>query len=214
MVPGVVLFLNFRTLCCQHMQSSKAESHMAIKVVLAGSVLGPMTEAISPPYGTNWLKCGGMNHYKKFCHTTFCSSSSKGQSPFKKGKQQHQDRRPSGKGKGKGPSNKGGGGGSTPYKKKQHVKTNKKAYSLTLKQNLVHSAPSGGETRQLSRKGKLETPNSFHDQLKKVCLTRLLVMQFIVNKVTHTMGVMQSRVRGCIRTLTLHLTHRSSQISK
>ena len=113
-----------------------------------------------PAYGTKCFKCGGMNHYKQFCRTRHSSSSSKGQSPFKKGKQQHRDRRPSGRGKGKGPSNKGGGGGSTPFKKKQHFKTKNKAYSVTLKQNSVPSAPTGGEPRQPSRKGKVETENS------------------------------------------------------
>ena len=77
-----------------------------------------------PAYGTKCFKCGGMNHFKQFCHTRHSSSSSKGQSPYpKKGKpQQYRDRRSSGnfKGKSKGPSAKGGGGGgSTPYKKKK-----------------------------------------------------------------------------------------------
>ena len=37
-----------------------------------------------PAYGTKCFKCGGMNHFKQFCCTRHSSSSSKGQSPFKK----------------------------------------------------------------------------------------------------------------------------------
>ena len=101
-----------------------------------------------------------MNNYKQFCHTRHSSSSSKGQSPFKKGKSQHRDRRPSSKGKSKGPSNKGGGGGSTPHKKKQSFKNKNKAYSVTLKENSVLSAAGEAGGPKLSRKGNVETQNS------------------------------------------------------
>ena len=109
-----------------------------------------------------------MNHFKQFCHTRHSSFSSKGQSPYlKKGKpQQYRDRRSSGnfKGKSKGPSAKGGGGGSTPYhKKKQQFKDRRKAYAVTLKENLVLSAPpeaNGGPVQQLSLKGKINSENS------------------------------------------------------
>ena len=107
-----------------------------------------------------------MNHFKQYCRTRHSSSSSKGPSPFKKGKPQHRDRRSSGgfKGKGKGASTKGGGGGSTPYKKKQPFKNKNKAYSVTLKENSnsVLSAPpeASGPVQQLSRKGKVKSENS------------------------------------------------------
>ena len=82
-----------------------------------------------PAYGTKCFKCGGMNHFKQFCRTRQPSSSSKGQSPFKKGKpQQYRDRRSSGNSKGKGKGQAKGGGG-TPYKKKQQFKNKNKAYS-------------------------------------------------------------------------------------
>ena len=55
-----------------------------------------------PAYGTKCFKCGGMNHFKQCCRTRHSSSSSKGPSPFKKGKPQHRDRRSSGGFKGKG----------------------------------------------------------------------------------------------------------------
>ena len=35
--------------------NSEAESHLAVKVVLAGNVVGPMTEAIALPTGTSAL---------------------------------------------------------------------------------------------------------------------------------------------------------------
>ena len=104
-----------------------------------------------PAYGIKCLKCGGMNHFKQFCHTRQPSSSSRGQSPFKKGKQPNRDRRSSGnfKGKGKGPQK--GGGGGTPFKKKQQFKSKNKAYAVTLKENLVPSAPPEASVRvQLS----------------------------------------------------------------
>ena len=101
-----------------------------------------------------------MNHYKQFCRTRHSSSSSKGQSPFKKGKPQYRDRRSSGKGKGKGPGNKGGGGGSTPNKKKQPFKNKQKAYSVTLKQNSVPSAPPEAGSRPVLREGNVDNQNS------------------------------------------------------
>ena len=119
-----------------------------------------------PAYGNKCFKCGGMNHFKQFCHTRHSSSSSKGQLPFKKGKpQQYRDRRSSGnfKGKGKGPSNKGGGGGSTPYKKKkQQFRDKRNAHAVTLKENSVLSAPdeANGPVQQLSCKGKVKSENS------------------------------------------------------
>ena len=48
MVPRVVLFLHFRTPCSQHTLYSVDEDQLAVKkVVLAGSVVGPMKEAIA-----------------------------------------------------------------------------------------------------------------------------------------------------------------------
>ena len=117
-----------------------------------------------PAYGTKCFKCGGMNHFKQFCRTRRSSSSSKGPSPFKKGKpQQHRDRRSSGKSK--GPSTKGGGGGSTPYKKRkqQSFKTKNKAYSVTLKESsdsVLSAPPEASGPVQLSRKGKVKSENS------------------------------------------------------
>ena len=47
-VPRVVLFLHFRTLCSQHMlYNSVDEDQLADEMVLAGSVVGPMKEAIA-----------------------------------------------------------------------------------------------------------------------------------------------------------------------
>ena len=114
-----------------------------------------------PAYGTKCFKCSGMNHYKQFCHTRQPSSSSKGQSPFKKGKpQQYRDRRSSGNFKGKGKGQAKGGGGGTPHKKKQHFKNKNKAYAVTLKENSVPSAPEASGPVQLSRKGKVKSENS------------------------------------------------------
>ena len=132
-VPPVVLFLHFRTLCSQHMQfSSVDEDQLAVKDGTCGKCGRSHDRGNCPAYGTKCFKCGSMNHFKQFCRTRHSSSSSKGQSPYpKKGKpQQYRDRRSSGnfKGKGKGPSGKGGGGGSTPHKKKQQFKDKRKAY--------------------------------------------------------------------------------------
>ena len=114
-----------------------------------------------PAYGTKCFKCGGMNHYKQFCRTRQPSSSSRGQSPFKKGKQPNRDRRSSGNFKGKGKGQAKGGGGGTPYKKKQQFKAKNKAYAVTLKENSVLSAPpEASEPKQLSRKGKVKSENS------------------------------------------------------
>ena len=117
-----------------------------------------------PAYGNKCFKCGGMNHFKQLCRTRHSSSSSKGQSPFTKGKpQQYRDRRSSGNFKGKGSSNKGGGGGSTPYKKKkQQFRDKRNAHAVTLKENSVLSAPdeANGPVQQLSRKGKVKSENS------------------------------------------------------
>ena len=49
-VPWVALFLHSRTLCSQHMQSSNGdEDQLAVRMVHAGSVVSPMTEAIALP---------------------------------------------------------------------------------------------------------------------------------------------------------------------
>ena len=114
-----------------------------------------------PAYGTKCFKCGGMNHYKQFCHTRQPSSSSRGQSLFKKGKQPNRDRRSSGNFKGKSKGQAKGGGGGTPYKKKQQFKAKNKAYAVTLKENSVLSAPpEASEPKQLSCKGKVKSENS------------------------------------------------------
>ena len=135
-----------------------------------------------------------MNHFKQFCHTRHSSSSSKGQSPFKKGKpQQYRDRRSSGKfkGKSKGPSAKGGGGGSTPYKKKkQHFKDKRGVHAVTLKENSVLSAPGeaqiDGPVQQLSRKGKVKNQNSVLSGPPKPGMSNSFACNAVHSKLNHT----------------------------
>ena len=135
-----------------------------------------------------------MNHFKQYCRTRHASSSSKGQSPYPKkgGKPQYnRDRRSSGsfKGKGKGQGGKGGGGGSTPNKKKQHSKTKNKAYSVTLKQNSVLSAPEemvDEEPVQLSRKGKVKSENSVLSGPPKEGTFNSFACDAVHSKLSHT----------------------------
>ena len=146
-----------------------------------------------PAYGNKCFKCGGMNHFKQFCHTRHSSSSSKGQSPYpKKGKpQQYRERRSSGnfKGKSKGPSTKGGG--STPYKKKkQHFKDRRNAHAVTLKENPVLSAPSeaqiDGPVQQLSCKGKVKSENSVLSGPPEPGMFNSFACDAVHSKLSHT----------------------------
>ena len=188
-VPRVVLFLHSRTPCSQHIQYSIDEDQLAVKMVHGRS----HERGNCPAYGTKCFKCGGMNHFKEFCRTRHSSSSSKGPSPFRKGKpQQYRDRRSSGsfKGKSKGPSTKGGGGGSTPYKKKkQPFKNKNKVYSVTLKENpnsVLSAPPEASGPVQLSCKGKVKSENSVLSGPPKPGTFNAFACDAVHSKLSHT----------------------------